>query len=49
MIVFLEQDAAKQAEAQSHQGQNFVIDNVNKKIRMMDAAFDLTVINDEDR
>lgn len=44
MIVFLEQDAAKEAEAQ-----NFVIDNVNKKIRMMDAAFDLTVINDEDR
>ncbi|XP_040370504.1 midasin isoform X3 [Rosa chinensis] len=49
VIVFLEQDAAKGTETCSHQGQNFVIDNVNKKIKLMDAAFDWTVINDEDR
>ena len=49
MIVFLEQDAAKGTETCSHPGQSSIIDNVNKKIKLMDPAFDWTVINDEDR
>nr|XP_011467404.1 PREDICTED: midasin isoform X1 [Fragaria vesca subsp. vesca] len=49
VIVFLEQDGAKGTETCSHPGQSSVIDNVNKKIKLMDPAFDWTVINDEDR
>ncbi|ONI15461.1 hypothetical protein PRUPE_3G044200 [Prunus persica] len=49
VIVFLGQHIVKGAESQPQQGQKFFVDDVNRKIGTMDAPFDLTVFNDEDR
>ncbi|XP_050383797.1 midasin isoform X3 [Argentina anserina] len=49
VVVFLEQDAAKGIETFSHQGHSSIFDDVSKKIKLMDPAFDWEVINDEDR